>query len=111
MSDVLNRIKKRRCYPVEVGGGTVHVRSLTRGELDRMTALEKDAKTDFVLGCVLVSSAGEPEFVPEEGESDVDFAKRIKAAVLDVDTETIAAITEAVGKIGKVTATEALEKK
>lgn len=111
MSDVLNRIKKRRCYPVEVGGGTVHVRSLTRGELDRMAVLEHEAKTDFVLGCVLVSAAGDPAFVLQAGESDVDFAKRVKGEVLDVDTETIAAITEAVGKIGKVTATEVLEKK
>ena len=110
MSDVLAKIKKRRCYPVEVGGGTVHVRSLTRGELDRVGKLEGSAQTAFVVGCVLVDADGSPALPKLPNETDEAYASRLLLETEDVDSETVAAITAAVGKIGKAPTLETLAK-
>lgn len=110
MITVLDRLRKRRCYPVPEAGEGIFVRSLTRGELIRLARIEGDAKTDFVLGCVLVTEAGAPVLPPLEGESDADFCERVKTAFLDVDTETVSQITQAVGRIGKVPPPETLRK-
>jgi len=107
---ILDKLRNRRCYPVPEAGEGVYVRSLTRGELIRLGKLEGDDKTDFVLGCVLVTQGGAPVFPPIAGETDAQFCARVKAAVLDVDTETVAQISQAVGKIGKVPPPEELRK-
>lgn len=110
MITVLDRLRKRRCYPVPEAGEGIFVRSLTRGELIRLGALEGDDKTDFVIGCVLVTQAGEPVFPKHSDETDAEFCARVKAAFLDVDTETVAQISAAVGRIGKVPPPETLVK-
>lgn len=110
MITVLDRLRKRRCYPVPEAGEGIFVRSLTRGELIRLARIEGDAKTDFVLGCVLVTETGAPVLPLLDGEGDAEFCERVKAAFLDVDTETVSQITQAVGRLGKVPPPETLRK-
>lgn len=110
MSDVLAKIKGRRCFPVEVAGGTVHVRSLSRGELSRMDKLDQDARTPFILGCVICESDGSQALPKRDGESDEQYAERVNTATEDVDSETVAIINSALARIGKTPPVEALAK-
>jgi hypothetical protein len=98
MTSVLDRIKKRRCYPVKEVEGAF-VRSLTRGEANRVEALDGEEKTDFILGVALVDELGNPAFSQSPEETDSAFCQRIKEQTKDVDGATITAIIRAVGKV------------
>jgi len=107
---VLDKIKKRRFYPVDLGDGNiVNCRALTIGELRRLEALDKELKTPFVMGVALVDDKGATEFTKTGEESDVQFAERVREAIADVSTETISAISQAIGKIGKVPEVETVK--
>lgn len=108
MSTILDRIKKRRCYPVEIAGGTVYVRALTRGELERVNKLPDELKTDFMIGCVLVEESGESVIPRNDGESDEEFCRRVAGHTADTDSETVSTILGAVSKIGKTPPAETL---
>ncbi len=106
MSSILDRIKKRRCYPVP--GLDVWVRAMTRGELERAAKLPDDLKTDFMLACVLVDEQGQPAISATAGESDEDLCRRVAAHTAETDSQTINEILSAVGRIGKPPSVETL---
>lgn len=101
MSGVLNRLRKKRGYPVEIEGETYHVRSLTLGELRRLEPLAAELKTGFVLGCALCSDAeGGQELPANDGEADAAWADRIGNELSDIPTQTIRELTESIAKVG-----------
>ena len=111
MSDVLNRLKKKRAYPVTIDGDTFHVRPLTIGELMRLDVIERDQKTGFLLGCALCrDSSGEQEIPQNENESDADWSKRVLQLIADVPTETVRALSEGVATVGRTPNIEAVAK-
>lgn len=100
MTTVLDRVRKRRHYPVPEIGEGVFVRSLTRGELRRLSALETDLKDEFMFGCALTDGTGKPEFVQVQEETDVAFAQRVRAAIEEhVDLETRSQLGSAIARI------------
>lgn len=111
MSDVLNRLKKKRAYPVEVDGESYFVRPLTIGELMRLDTIERESKTGFLIGCALCRDvSGEQEMPRTESESDSDWAKRVLIMIADVPTETIRALSEGVATVGRTPNIEAVAK-
>ncbi len=109
MSTVLDAIRIRRCYPVK-GVEGAYVRSLTRGELKRISELPPDLKDEFLFGCVLTDAKGNAAFTQEKSETDEAFAKRVGDALLDMDTQTRNDIGDAVARIGKVPDVETIAK-
>ena len=111
MSGVLDRLKKKRGYPVEIDGDTYYVRSLTIGELKRLADAPAEQKTGFVLGCALCSdSSGVAEFLKLDGESDTAWADRVMSEIADVPTETIRALSSGVANISKTPRVEVVAK-
>ena len=107
---VLDKMKKRRCYPISLGDEKIHVRAMTLSELTRIDAIDADNRTGFMLGCCLVSDDGNPEFTkrPADGdqpaEDDNAFGKRVMDAMVDVDPPTIRAAIDGIAKVGTVDA-------
>jgi len=93
---------KRRPRPVELDGGTVHVRSLTLAEIEQMQALaragDEVATAVFVLSRGLVNADGSQTFEPDAPD------------VKDLPGDVIAALMEAIGKASKPPSVERLEK-
>ena len=108
MSSILDKMRKRRFYPVKIGDETIHVRSMTIGEMGRMEAVEAGFKTPFVVACCLLRDDGSQEFTKAGAdvdgilETDTDFAKRVNDALADVQPETLKELCQAVGRIGEV---------
>lgn len=102
MGILLDKYKKRAAYPIDLGDGDLgYVRALTFGEIERLNALAKEFKTPFVMGCAMVDNKGQGLFNQPPDQADVDFAAAVRKELADVSTETIAKLSEGIGRIGK----------
>lgn len=111
MSGVLNRLKRKRGFPVVIDDETYYVRSPTIGELRRLDAIPTDLKTGFLVGCTLCCGQdGSQESPQQDGESDEQWASRVMAELSDVPTETIRALSQGVASIGKIPSSESVVK-
>lgn len=121
-SDLLGKLHKRACHPVQLSNReTVHCRSMTIAELRELDSLPKvdqptadkpdlsEFRTPFVMGCVIVNADGSQGFPRLPDEDARAFATRMLDVLKDVATENIAAISEVVGKIGKVPGADTLK--
>lgn len=109
---VLEKIRKRRLYPVELPNGeTIHIRSLRFPELRRMAALAGEAKIGFVFGLALIEDDGSQVYEIGDGETDEAFGKRVaEAAEQDMDTQTLVAVKDAFEKLHKVPSVKVIAK-
>ncbi|MEI8016869.1 MAG: hypothetical protein WCH39_01660 [Schlesneria sp.] len=109
---ILNQIAKRRRFPVPELGDDVFVRSLSRGELESLGKIEKDKKTDFMIGCVLVDEAGIPVCPRDAANplSDEDFADTVALGTQDWDVYALKTLSAAVNKITNVPPAETVVK-
>lgn len=111
MSEVLNRLKKKRGYPVVIDEETFYVRSLTIGEFKRLGEIQDDQRTGFTIGCALCSDdKGEPEIPQKDGEADSAWAERVLEELADVPSETIRALAEGVASLSKTPKASAVAK-
>lgn len=111
MSNVLERLKKKRGSPVEIEGDTFYVRSLTIGEMKRLNELDDTAKVAFAIGCSLVNQDGS-QVMPDKanGETDAEWSTRIGEQLVDVPGSTVLAINEAIARLIKPSKPEAVAK-
>lgn len=125
-ADVLGKMELRTAYPVTVGGKLVcHCRALTIGEIERLDKLAKH-KTPFVMGYAIVEPNGDQVFAagiaqrdawkapetPEDGDpktADEWFGGYMRGRLENVSTEVISAVSQAVGKIGKLPEADTLK--
>lgn len=115
MSKVLERLRKKHGYPVEINGETFHVRSLNLGELRRLDSVSEGGTADrrtglFYALAICADETGSPAFPKADDETDAALADRVSAELADVPMETLTAISEAVSKIGKQPKAEAVLK-
>lgn len=111
MSRELEKLRKKRGYPVEHDDQTFYVRSLTLGELRRLDQLSQEDKTGFVVGSSLCSDQSGIQEIPKlESEDDQAYSKRVMIELDDVPTETIRALSEGVAAIGKAPKVESVIK-
>lgn len=120
MATMLERLAKRRCYPVQIGDEKLFVRALTIGELDALKALPDELAAAFGIGSGLVNDDGSqaiPRLVipakddqPESVEPNQAFAERVDMELKAVPVDSVMAITEAIRKLNTVPSQETLAK-
>lgn len=120
MATILERLAKRRCYPVQLGEETLYCRALTLGELDALKTLPEELAAAFGIGCGLVNDDGSQaiprlvvpavEGTPATTEPNTEFARRVDIALQDVGLDQIIALTEAIRKLNTVPPMESLRK-
>ena len=87
---VISKLTKRRFYPFQIDGETIHLRSLLSSELDAVQKFRDDDESlGFIIGCSVLNEHGSAEFVKTETETVKEFGARILSEVdLPLDTRT-----------------------
>lgn len=98
MSQNLARYRKRIARAFDFNGETYHVRGLTNGEIARAEKLENTLKNSLFFGFGLLSPDGSQEFTQNEGETDAEFAERIRAELTDVPLPTMRELIDQIVK-------------
>jgi hypothetical protein len=96
---MIERLKKRRCYPVPIGEDKVYCRALTIGELKTIDTLSTELGLAFAIGCALVDDAGQPAIARQPTETHEAFAKRALECLTDVTADSLNAIQQAIKKL------------
>ena len=112
MSSVIERLRKRRYYPVQIGAETVHVRALTIPEIKaaaEIDATDPLAAVGYMIGCAVVDESGGPAVPKNDGESNIDYGNRV-LTTLDLPQDTLMELQAGIEKAGKVPAAKAIEK-
>lgn len=108
---IVQKLRKRKCYPVTIGEETIHVRPLTLGELSQLDGLQGARQiAGFYFGCSLVDDSGEPAFKRVEGETLDAFAERVANDLQDIPQDTLHLIRQAIEKASNVPSLESLKK-
>ncbi len=113
---VLDKLAKRRFYPVSIGDQEVHVRSLTIREIKRLDAVDYDARTGLVLGFALLEPDGSPVFVQRksadgiDAETDSEFSDRVIEQLSETPMDNLAAVSQAVQRLGQPVDSDKLKK-
>jgi hypothetical protein len=112
LSGVIEKIQKRRFYPVPMSDGTTrHVMSLTGWHKVAMQDLKSpDAQLAFALGCCLVCENGERRFDREPDESPAAFALRLQDETTDLSFADISELVAAINKVTKTPNSEIIAK-
>ena len=111
MSEALNKLKRRRSYPVKLpAGDEIMIRSQTFGEIRRTVAIkDKIIQIGFTIGCVILGDDGTNLFNKQPDETDDAFASRVLDEC-ELDIESATAIREAIEKVHTVPKQEVLAK-
>ena len=115
MPTILERLARRRHYPVPINDETFYVRSLTLGECDDVDKLPDDLKTPYAIGCALTDEGGNqplPRTKKEDGSepSTAEYAQNILDALQIVPPDALVKLTEAIWKVTKAAPVEDLVK-
>jgi hypothetical protein len=85
MSSVIDRVRKRRKCPVQIGDETVYVRGMTWAEWELIQPVKEEAWSNGIaIGWCLLEDDGKPVFTREPTEDLETFGKRVLA---DLDME------------------------
>lgn len=87
---VIEKLRKRRCYPVVIDGESIHVRALTDAERKAALAI-KDCEESFgcTIGYGLVNEDRSPVWTIQPDETAKDFGARVLTeAQMPDDTRT-----------------------
>lgn len=99
---VLQKCAKRRCYPVEIDGETIHVRAMTLDEIGRLQVVDKDEKTVFLLACGIVEPSGEQAVSGKQAdETDSAWLKRIGPELDVIPADTALELLKNIDKVSK----------
>lgn len=111
MVSVIDKLQKRRLYPVTIAGETVHVQALRHKEFARVLGdlQADDAAFGFTIGHGLLNDDGSTVFSQGAEESDKDFGDRVIDS-LNLPTDTRAELTETILRLSKGPTPEGLEK-
>ena len=96
MSSVIDRLRKRRFYPITIDGEIVHIRALLQSELKTVEAFkDEDESIGFAIGCAVLNEDHSQTFTQAQDEQAKEFGARILAE-LDLPSDTKSELT---GKI------------
>lgn len=114
MSKTLEKLLRRRCYPVKIGtdddAATVYIRALTLGEGIAVGGLDDEARVYWTIGMALTEADGSAAFPVEANESPTDYAKRLTSLLAGLPNDTLAELMAAIIKLAKTPSRESLEK-
>lgn len=98
---VIDRLRKRRKYPVIIDGETINIRALLDSEIDTVSEFQNDDESiGFAIGYGVLNDDGTMAFTPHDGESPKQFGGRVLAE-LDMPSDTKAEISEKIMKLSK----------
>jgi hypothetical protein len=101
MPTVIERLRKRRFYPFQIGDETQLVRALTFKEIDAAESIGNErASQGYVIGKATGNADGSPAFTQGEDEDAKVFGQRVLDE-LDLPTDTSAQIMAIVTKLTK----------
>jgi hypothetical protein len=98
---VIDKLRKRRKYPIEIDGETINIRALRDSEIDTVTEFQNDDESiGFAIGYGVLNDDGTPAFSPLDGESPKEFGGRVLDEI-DMPSDTKAEISEKIMKLSK----------
>ena len=100
MSNIFDRIQKRKVYPVTIEGEVIHVTEPTLGQISRIQKIDTADSTGLALGLCLVDPNGDRIFL-ENGDTDEAFSRRVVELAENCTASTIKIIVEAILKLAK----------
>lgn len=108
---VIDKLRKRRCYPVEIDGETLHVTALTTRVIAALSEVDDNGiwSSGVVLGFGLLNDDETPVFQQRESESFVDFGNRV-IDELDAPLPIVTQLVEAIKKVTRPADAETLAK-
>ena len=99
MSSVIERLQRRRHYPIDIDGEKVFVRSMKRPEREACESFKDDEYSlGFAIGVALVSESGSPVFHQTDSESAREFGERVLSE-LDLPDDTRSQLVNAILKL------------
>lgn len=117
---VIQRLQRRRCYPVKIDGEDYHVRAMTIRELEILGSLPGECAAGWAVGCALVNSDRSAIFtlgtvvdektLESRPETNEEFARRVQDNLLDIGNDNMHELTAAIGKLNRVPDQETLQK-
>lgn len=110
MTSLLERLNKRRFYPVKVAGETVHIRLLTDAESREIASLKDELQNAYALGLSLCESEKEPAFPRGVGETPEAYAIRMADLLKDMPQDNVRELQEAYTRLAKVPSLDNLAK-
>lgn len=110
MSGVIDKVRKRRRWPIELDGETVYVRALLESEHREVKDFETDVESyGFAIGCCLLNDDGTAVIYRNAGESAKEFGARVLLE-LDMPVDTRAQLCERIVKLATGPPVETLAK-
>lgn len=110
MASVVERLRKRRFYPVPIDGQEVHVRALLESECTELKPFgNEDSSFGFVIGCGLLNEDKAPVFTRLPDEDPEAFGERVLAE-MDLPNDTRAELTMAILRLAQPPSRESLIK-
>lgn len=87
---VISKLTKRRFYPFQIDGETIHLRSMLSSELAAVQLFRsEDSSIGYTLGCSVLNEDGSSAFVKATNETPQEFGARVLSEVdLPLDTRT-----------------------
>jgi hypothetical protein len=96
---VIDRLRKRRFYPVEIDGEKIHIRAMLDSELKAVSDFrDQDESVGYAFGCSLVNEDSTAVFTRLTDESPQQFGARVLAEI-DLPSDTKAELTSKILKL------------
>ncbi len=110
MASVVERLRKRRFYPVTIDGEIVHVRALLESESAEVKPFrDQDASFGFVIGCGLLNDDKSQAFARLTDEDAKTFGERVLVD-LNLPNDTRIELAVAILKLAQPPSRESLIK-
>lgn len=108
---VIDKLRKRKNYPVEVDGETVHVTALTTKVISALSEVDDSGiwSSGVVIGFGLMDDDGSPVFSMNDGETLEAFGSRVLDE-LDAPLPVVTQLVDAIKKVTKPANAETLAK-
>lgn len=95
----MDKLRKRRFYPVEIEGETVHLRALIDSEHREVEPISRQTESfGFAIGCCLMNEDGTPVFTRLPDEDATTFGERVLKE-LDLPDDSRAQLSNAILKL------------
>jgi hypothetical protein len=112
MKSIIERIQKRRKFPVLLDNGeTLHVRPLGHWERGELKTLEGSDQLVFTIGSCLVDENSGRVFERRKDEPLNEFIERVRETTTDLTSEDVDALVSAVSKVTQTPPAETALKK
>jgi len=97
---VIERLRKRRSYPVEIDGETIKIRALLESELKAVAEFRDDDESiGYAIGCAILNEDGSQLFTLDM-ETPKEFGARVLLC-LDLPSDTKAELTTKILKLSQ----------